>query len=590
MIKSIKGELWILEDYALIPDGNLVLDWGKLLPESIGSKDDRLKLVESFKSYFLAMSGHIYRSKKYAPTTLHREFSDIKILSNWMAKSDIWKISDITPINVIDFLAARKSRSHQIYPAKKTIEHWICMFKKMWILKNKYSGAIGFNIEKIEDQIYESVRGRNVNKWRALPDNVAYAFIFDAFLWVENHSEFCINFLRKQREHLDLISDMPKYIQRRKSKIFYQEISSDEKYNELVLLIKTRSSPFNMLLLIISMLEGACLMLILLLVGMRISELLALDADCLDESQSDNGLYYLVGPAAKKGGITRKWVIGLPIAKVIKKIIELKNIRDGASTKALFSCSPKKNAATSKDGYVVRMQHWHALRRIRYFCGSGIRNNAIQYDKFHPHMARKTFAQLAVKRDRTMLAPISAHLGHIYQSFTDGNYIGVDHSLAELLSSADRAELIKSIEHLLTCGSIVGKGADSISKIRDDLRFKGKRALISTIEDLIKKGIKIAPCDWGFCLYSQVYSACEGNSTGPNEVKRSPDTCATCKNFVVTENHHLWWEQRAAREEKFLNRKDLPLQTVELVKRRLLKTKNVLGDIVWLKTTVTHQK
>ena len=56
--------------------------------------------------------------------------------------------------------------------------------------------------------------------------------------------------------------------------------------------------------------------------------------------------------------------------------------------------------------------------------------------------------------------------------------------------------------------------------------------------------------------------------------------CATCANFVVTQEHHAWWNDRVRREEQFLVRKGLSVQATELVEKRLKDSKTILRGLV----------
>lgn len=221
------------------------------------------------------------------------------------------------------------------------------------------------------------------------------------------------------------------------------------------------------------------------------------------------------------------------------------------------------------------------LGRIRIFLRLGCSKVQGCPVTIHPHQLRKTFAKLAVQRNKSNLEPVAAQLGHAYKSFTDAKYVGVDHQLAELLREEDRKELTHCLEQLLSGRKITGKAAPALSEMRSKMRaFRGKASLRSVVERLIDEGVVIAPCDWGFCVYARPYSACRGDDKGPNSIYRSPDVCATCKNFVVTAEHRAWWEARSIRDEEFLKRENLPEQTINIVSQRLRRTQEVLTKVV----------
>lgn len=179
---------------------------------------------------------------------------------------------------------------------------------------------------------------------------------------------------------------------------------------------------------------------------------------------------------------------------------------------------------------------------------------------------------------------LSAHYGHAYREFTDRVYVGTDFELMQLLEEEDREDLVRTLTNLLSSSRMAGKAAERIEDYRrthrNDPSFAGRASLHTLVESLVSKGIKLAPCSWGYCVYSEAHSACHGDAIGPNDIFRAPDVCATCANFVVTQEHHAWWNERAQREEQFLAQRDLSAQARELVERRLSNSKTILRNLV----------
>lgn len=576
---------WELPHYPLIPDESIILDWGKFYSEEMNNLPKAIILKNSFMEFLSVLADPVKSGRTFAPTSLRREFESCKTIARWMAREGVWRISELKFYHVIDFLKSRKSLVENSRPAQRTLDSWVVKFQRMWDLRNHYQDALMFDVGRFGDEINLQVRGRSVEKWKALPDHVAFALIADGLDWIEKFSDYQVEYLVDYVEYRRQKALLPKS-KKKLSELFFNKVRSDERFKQLAAAINYRESTSNLMIRAMAILEGACLSLLLLLVGMRVSEVLALNRDTLKSEEMNNGFWYLSGPAAKKGGISRLWVIGNQLIHVVKLLVKIGDISRNNGSSALFLNRHAAGSIYVPGKKSVRMSRSQVVLRLHDFAISGLRKKSVKAEKFHPHMARKTFAQLAVRRDRSLLEPVSAHLGHVYQSFTDGHYVGIDHSLAQLLSEANRRELSSSLEHLLSCGTVVGGGAAGLETLRQDLKFKGKRALNSVVKKLIEKGVKIAPCDWGYCMYSEAYSACDGDSIGPNEVKRSPDVCAGCKNFAVTEKHRHWWEERVNREEKFLSQENLPEQTVALVRRRLARSENVLKNLVWLQAPI----
>jgi hypothetical protein len=200
-------------------------------------------------------------------------------------------------------------------------------------------------------------------------------------------------------------------------------------------------------------------------------------------------------------------------------------------------------------------------------------------------MARKTFARFVVMRDKTALQSLAYHYGHVHSSVTDGAYVGADIGLAKLIREEDRADLAEALMDLLSSGAVGGRAGKNIAQISEQASggkalFRGKRGLDAAVGKLIDSGIRLAPCDWGYCVYSKAMSACGGDETGPNLVQRAPDVCASCANFSVTERHRPYWNERAKRDEEFLERQGLPDQTKHIVRARLARSREVLVSLV----------
>jgi hypothetical protein len=215
------------------------------------------------------------------------------------------------------------------------------------------------------------------------------------------------------------------------------------------------------------------------------------------------------------------------------------------------------------------------------FARASFRENSPTVGRLHPHVARKTFARFVVLRDKRALETVAYHFGHIHQSVTDGHYVGSDIELAKLVAQEGRKDLAKGLTDLLNARFVSGKAGAAIFSMKTSAakEFRGRKGLQQLVEKLIDDGVQLAPCDWGYCVYSQALSACSGDSRGPNAIRRSPDVCAGCKNFAVTEKHRPWWESRLHNDDSFLDRKDLPQQTINWVAGRRANTERIIVEL-----------
>lgn len=179
-----------------------------------------------------------------------------------------------------------------------------------------------------------------------------------------------------------------------------------------------------------------------------------------------------------------------------------------------------------------------------------------------------------------MLESLAYHFGHTHRAITDGYYVGADMELAQLIDAENRQDLAQSLADLLSSGNIAGKAGKAFASARTlAARMRGNATLQSVVERLIADGVQLAPCDWGYCVYSKALSACHGDARGPNEALRTAEVCGGCSNFVVTERHRAWWEERMVRDQQFLKGQGLLEQSVMVVRRRLSRNVELLAEL-----------
>jgi hypothetical protein len=173
-------------------------------------------------------------------------------------------------------------------------------------------------------------------------------------------------------------------------------------------------------------------------------------------------------------------------------------------------------------------------------------------------------------RDRTALLALAQHLGHRDRAITDTGYVGTDYALDREIDAEILEQSVSAWEHLLSTPALGGRAGTELLARRP--RFRGTRVkqdLNSYARMLVEAGLTLGVCDWGFCVYREEYSACLGNASGPNPVRREPSTCARCRNFAVSGQHRAYWLEQARRNEALLHEPALPTQTLKIARERL---------------------
>lgn len=567
---------WILRGHSLSREKKLSLNWSRFLPIGKGTQHQRAYLLAGSKELLLSMFDTQHSSQKQgrSPETIMQRFTDIKALVNWMVDRDVWGFNKLSPADVINFLKDRKSRGGGPINSK-TIDFWIRLFNRMWVLRSTYRGAIRFEADAIKDEIRGAIVQRHNIPWKSFKEEDAISIVRDALGWLDKYGAFLVSSSNQSWDDFDRLIGLTKRQRTNYRKKFYEKLEVDPVFTELrVDLNEPTLATHKVLSKAVTSMEGAIAALLLILVGFRISELAALNSDCLVQKTVDGeSLHYLQGIAAKRSGLPRQWVACEPVPTAVQYLIEFNaRLRSSSKTDALFLSRPIGSPVGLPARRVSRSSREQLSKKMKAFVMAPYRENPPV--RCHPHMARKSFAQLAVKRDKSALEPVAHHLGHAYKEFTDGAYVGSDFELMDLLQDEDRRELAEALTDLLS-RPCAGKGGAALKR----LTFRGKTGLSDLVDSLISKGVQIAPCNWGYCVYSVSLSACKGGAKGPNEVNRAPELCASCANFSVTEKHREWWNERAKREEAFLRQTGLSDQTKKLVEIRLNTSNRVLREI-----------
>lgn len=579
--------IWQLRTSDLYKDQSASIEWLHALVPEIGTKHQRSYLLKSMKQLLTAMVRH--PTRKWRATLAHGTvlgwYKFIVSLARWMTEKDIWLFSELDIDDLLAFFKTRRARHGEGVPAAKSLAASIKLMADMWDLRSEYVGALRIDVRLFEDEIARVCEVRPPRPWNAIDDASALPLIFDAVNWIEQYGDYFVdlaeNIYSRQKKELVALD----FNKRKKClAAIYGEVCRTETFDEVANKLGTSRRDAWTLCRAFSATQGAALIVMLFVVGFRVSEAVRLDSDCVELREDEYGqtISYLRGVAAKKDGRAREWVAGYPIPTVVKCMERLfRPVRDEKDFSALFLARTSSAPVPLPGRRIARMSAMTPVTLMRTFANAGFRADRPQIKNLHPHAARKTFARFVVRRDKSALEALSLHFGHAYRDFTDGAYIGSDIELERLLAGEDREELGRALAVLLEAGKLAGKGKETIEEFKKNkVRFRGKIALRSTIDDLIQKGTQIAPCDWGYCLYTPALSACGGNQRRPNEVNRSPEVCGGCANFVVTPQHEAWWNARVAREEEFLKEQKLPEQSRLVTERRLKQSKRILGELL----------
>lgn len=563
------------------------LNWLKVIPTGRGTKYQRERLIQSIKELLDALIGQGGENGALAAGSIFNDFNGLRRITKWMTANGIWTFRDIRPSDIISYVASRQAGRDELL-CTNSVQAIQFLFRKMWLLRDKYLMPLKFDPLVVDAELKLSVPTRKLEPWKHLDEELALPLVKDALDWIDINGRVVIDMVRKiwneRRSHVGLkkVQSVPRV------RKLYLDLLKEPAIQKLARQLGLEDAmPDSAVARIVTTTEGACMVVLLFMVGMRASELIRLDTDSLTQIGEDglNQRNVLRGFAAKRRGMPRTWAVSEEVTRVVLFLVELyAEARVNSGQNALFLNKPPGAPIPLPGRKTGRISSSVLPHRLHAFVNSphrGLRGTI----HLHAHMCRKTFARFVVMRDKSALESLAYHYGHVHSAITDGTYVGSDISLAKLIDEEDRRDLAEALMDLLTSGSIGGRaGKKLVQGFKNpplkNFSFRGKRSLTSTVEKLIKDGIVLAPCDWGYCVYSKAMSACGGDDKGPNTLQRAPDICATCNNFSVTKKHQPYWNARLKRDEELLTRMDISEQTRQIVSIRSAHSKEVLASLI----------
>ena len=340
---------------------------------------------------------------------------------------------------------------------------------------------------------------------------------------------------------------------------------------------------------LINRIQEACFVTIAYLVGARVSEILTLDVDCVEEHPSADrteAFAYLRGrifkTAANDAGMPHLWPAPPPVLRAVDVLRRLSKPLRAQSGRSDLWLSIAGNGIIDRrvpevptgSSLVIRLNE-----RFAAFIDMPRNDDGTPW-RLTTHQGRKTFARFVGKRDRTGLHALQHHFGHVTRIMTDSAYVGTDFDLGELVDAQTLDETRSALEELLTASRLGGKAGRMLSSRS---RFRGRTRdgeLAGYVDFLIEEsGMRLGVCDWGYCVYRAESAACMGDERGPNPMWRTESTCMSCANFAVTERHRPVWQARLDRNIALVADDRLDASSIALARSRIAECERVLSDL-----------
>jgi integrase len=283
------------------------------------------------------------------------------------------------------------------------------------------------------------------------------------------------------------------------------------------------------------------------LTGMRVSELLGLEDDCLEpiplDDGSDESLLYVRGILVKTAGTPHgervRWVAGIDGPdNHVRAAVELlrrltAGLRPRSGAKRLFLGIALREGKRPIDTPAGHTMNW----RINTFATAV---GVARPWKFSCHQFRKTFARFVALGDKTGLLALKQHFKHVSIAMTD-RYIGRDLELLDLVDTERQQGIQQALDELLGADCLAGTLGEQI--VARNHRFRG-RAGQQVRGDYIRMVLEetdlvILPHEYGYCVYRAEIARCGGVWA-----RVGLSTCINCANFAVAPAHVAFWERR----------------------------------------------
>jgi integrase len=583
--------VWIFKPTSALEESRPVrVRWGFTLPSGRCFTDERYApLLECSRQLIALIRGRsLSTGLAQRAQTAAGYFQYLRELARWMDQAGFVCFADLDAAALLAFQRWLRERPglSRAGLAPTTVQKYLYLLTYLYRFRDDLGDGLQFDpfAGRSPGEV-AGVRDADIRRWPHTPENVAIALVQGAIDLVANGASRILQAREVYAEAMALASQRGYGIDARTNAATraLQQAALDPP--EGVRPIRTVDDLAHR----IDMLYAACFVVISYLVGPRASEILHLQAGCV-QHRANEGLTVIVGAIfkgqAEYHGRPHEWVAPPPAVQAIG-VLEALSAGHRAQTgrSELWLRRRRVVGATEWQPVcpgplqIVSTRRMRALLE-RFAAWLRLPDHQGRVWRLSTHQGRKTFARFAALRDRSALFALAQHLGHRERAVTDCGYAGSDYRLNQEIDAEILEQSTAAWEQMLATPDLGGRAGAEIMAKRP--RFRGarlKQDLKSYARLLVDAGLVLGVCDWGFCVYREEHSACLGNAVGPNPARREPSTCAHCKNFVVSAQHRPYWMEQVHRHETLLNEPALPIQTLRIARERLEEARSVIRAI-----------
>ena len=540
------------------------LNWDLTLPESARiTGAQHAGLLRAAKQHLWSMALHPPNGRKrWSPSTLHGCGWALQVIVGWMALDGVASFRDVTPEAVerlMGWLRTRPGKGGKSSASPATVGLYLGIINTMFLQRAKLGDAPAVHPLRGETPPEAAgVSATTAGSIPYIPDAVAVDLLSKALTWVEDHS-------------VDIIAAV-EVRGRAAAKALARGASRDAaghigaRVLRHAAMVGPDGRPFTRgrtLQRGVTHLSTACFVVIAGFVGMRVSEILSMQAGAVEHHPlGETGVdqAYIAARLFKGSdepmGRPERWVAPEPVVRAVECLEALSAVlgedTDGTDLFMAIHKLPSSTGAVTTSAITRRLQTF--ARNV------GVSLHEGRVWPLSPHQFRKTFARFVARGDRSNLLALAAHFKHISVAMTSRGYVGTDFELHELVDEEARAETAVALDRFLSSDWLGGRMGDHI--VARNHAFRG-RAGEQVRRDYIRfvlteTDLRVRGCDYGWCVFQAETARC-GGERAPNEARRGPSVCAGCSNFTVDDRHVPYWQDRRRRNQELMDQAKGPL-------------------------------
>jgi len=593
-ISRYEDEVWNFWPYILrenAKDGENRIIWDIALPDGSRLTNERhISLLTSAKDFIWSLHvDPIIGVKRPSMKTLISNMDNLVFLLRWMVSNGIDRFSHLSG-RTMEYVIAVRNESGR---AKSTIMKRLFLVEKLYAQAGKIDDFLPEHPWPFESATVlagmDQRMAHREPKTRVIPDDVFINLARKTIEYVEERSEDILSAHAKAKEAM-LQAKANGITNHAYSHVFGTAVAQTHGYAGL------RDLHGEM-----AMLKTACYICINMFSGLRNSEMMSLDSDCITRSFGADGSYeciWLHGTIYKTGVRPHKWLVPPIVEKAIKlaarissPLQELLGVEEQelVASKATDIPTAKRLAEIRREkeklflsihysnrGPIARVpsnatvNNW--LKNFCLHCNILDRNG--QPWELATHQFRRTFAYNYARSELGDLLYLKEHYGHwsldMTMLYVDGGADGyqVDNGLLEDVVRAKQERQAEILTDYINTEAPLGNGDDWLGTWRPKIRTaKNKEELIKELSSTIT-------------LNGTGHSWCAGNAKGGccgGLCVFEADMCVDCSTALVGPEHLPVWQAIADQQRIVLDLPDMGIPAKSRAQRILDKANQVIA-------------